>query len=34
MPKEVDCLELGVATKWEMFDTLVDVIFKIIIKVD
>ncbi len=32
--EEVDCLELGVVTKWEMFDTLVDVIFKIIIKVD
>jgi hypothetical protein len=34
VPKEVDCLMLGIVTKWEMFDALVDVIFKIIIKVD
>jgi hypothetical protein len=32
--EEVDCLELGVVTKWEMLDTLIDVIFKIIIKVN
>jgi hypothetical protein len=34
VPKEVDCLELGIVTKWEMFDALVDVVFKIIIEVD
>jgi hypothetical protein len=34
VPKQVDCLKLGVVTKWEMFDALVDVIFKIIIKID
>ncbi len=32
VPKEVDCLKLGIVTKWEMFDTLIDVILKIIIK--
>ncbi len=34
MPEEVDCLELGILTKWEMFDALVDVVFKIIIEFD
>jgi ent-kaurene oxidase len=34
VPEEVDCLELGILTKWEMFDALVDVVFKIIIEFD
>ncbi len=34
MPEEVDCLELGIVTKWEMFDALVNVVFKIIIEFD
>ncbi len=32
--KEVDCLELGIVTKWEMFDALVDDVFKIVIEFD
>jgi ent-kaurene oxidase len=32
--EEVDCLELGIVTKWETFDALVDVVFKIIIEFD
>lgn len=34
MPEEVDCLELGILTKWEMFDALVNVVFKIIIELN
>ncbi len=34
VPEEVDCLELGIVTKWEMFDALVDDIFKIITEFD
>jgi hypothetical protein len=34
VPEEVDCLELGIVTKWEMFDALVNVVFKIITEFD
>jgi hypothetical protein len=34
VPKESDCLELGIVTKWEMLDALIDVVFKIIIEFD